>query len=349
LVFLFCNSFVFLRNSKILFLGPTHINLILRFADELFDINPQDCLKIFTADTNESESLDRNTILNYLQEKGTNLVTPYLEHLIFSLEDKTEEFHNTLAILYKDLYMKLHTQLNLTHSEDVVLLIDNNLDVHETSIGLVEARSKLTVFLEISKSYNPQCLLSEFPEDMLHEERALILGKQGSHEKALAIYIFQLHNTDKAEHYCTNLYEEDPENNKIVFLSLFKMFLQSKENFDAALRVLHKHSDKLDPIQAILLIPECVQLNELEEFICTTLKHQSKKKHQLQMLDNLLMSENLQVQRNKMIEENVQCRVTKDKKCGVCGKQVGNSAFARYPNDVAVHLYCRKNWNYTQT
>ena len=25
-----------------------------------------------------------------------------------------------------------------------------------------------------------------------------------------------------------------------------------------------------------------------------------------------------------MIEENVQCRVTKDKKCGVCGKQVGN-------------------------
>jgi len=67
------------------------------------------------------------------------------------------------------------------------------------------------------------------------------------------------------------------------------------------------------------------------------------------MLDNLLMSENLQVQRNKMIEENVQCRVTKDKKCGVCGKQVGNSAFARYPNDVAVHLYCRKNWNYTQT
>lgn len=27
------------------------------------------------------------------------------------------------------------------------------------------------------------------------------------------------------------------------------MFLQSKENFDAALRVLHKHSNKLDPLQ----------------------------------------------------------------------------------------------------
>ena len=37
--------------------------------------------------------------------------------MIFSLEDETEEFHNTLAILYKDLYIKLHTQLNLTHSE----------------------------------------------------------------------------------------------------------------------------------------------------------------------------------------------------------------------------------------
>ena len=68
---------------------------------------------------------------------------------------------------------------------------------------------------------------------MLHEERALILGKQGSHEKALAIYIFQLHNTDKAEHYCTNLYEEDPENNKIVRLIVvyFKSFLFNFSNY----------------------------------------------------------------------------------------------------------------------
>lgn len=47
--------------------------------------------------------------------------------MIFSLEDKTEEFHNTLAILYKDLYMKLHTQLNLTHSEgDVPYILITN-------------------------------------------------------------------------------------------------------------------------------------------------------------------------------------------------------------------------------
>ena len=68
---------------------------------------------------------------------------------------------------------------------------------------------------------------------VLHEERALILGKQGSHEKALAIYIFQLHNTDKAEHYCTNLYDEDPENNKIVRLIVvyFKSFLFNFSNY----------------------------------------------------------------------------------------------------------------------
>ena len=68
---------------------------------------------------------------------------------------------------------------------------------------------------------------------MLHEERALILGKQGSHEKALAIYIFQLHNIDKAEHYCTSLYDEDPENNKTVrlFLVYFKLLLFNFLNY----------------------------------------------------------------------------------------------------------------------
>ena len=44
-----------------------------------------------------------------------------------------------------------------------------------------------------------------------------------------------------------------------------------------------------------MLIPEYAPLNTIEEFVCTTLEHQSKKKHHLQMLDNLLISENLQV------------------------------------------------------
>ena len=50
----------------------------------------------------------------------------------------------------------------------------------------------------------------------LLEERAVILGRQGSHEKALAIYIYKLKNPHKAEEYCVRVSAECPKQNKNV-------------------------------------------------------------------------------------------------------------------------------------
>lgn len=87
---------------------------------------------------------------------------------------------------------------------------------------LGEFRTKLLSFLDVSSSYEPAKLISDFPFDGeapvtpgdaesrlnlslftfcsgLLEERALLLGRMGKHEQALLIYVHILKDTRMAE------------------------------------------------------------------------------------------------------------------------------------------------------
>lgn len=69
-------------------------------------------------------------------------------------------------------------------------------------------RKKLLQFLEQSKQYTAENILSSFPTDSLMEERAIILGRLGKHEQALAIYVRALGDVKKGAGYCQKVYEK---------------------------------------------------------------------------------------------------------------------------------------------
>jgi len=179
----------------------------------------------------------------------------------------------------------------------------------------------------------------------LLEERAVILGRQGSHEKALAIYIYKLKNPHKAEEYCVRVSAECPKQNKNVFLSLFKMHLQvndsaSDANVKNALQVLYKHADKIDALQALTLLPDTTSIAAIQDFVVKKLQEQSIKKRKLEVLKNLSVSNNLQTRMKRIEIDNTSCTITEDLLCFICKKKIGESAFARYPNGVIVHYGC---------
>lgn len=60
---------------------------------------------------------------------------------------------------------------------------------NSTEEELQHIKSKLVTFLETSSHYTPERVILHFPNDTLFEERAIILGKLGIHEQALAIYV----------------------------------------------------------------------------------------------------------------------------------------------------------------
>ncbi len=65
-----------------------------------------------------------------------------------------------------------------------------------------------------------------FPSD-LYEERAILLGKLGQHEKALAIYVIVLGDIEKASRYCKQIYETGgPSGKLVVIYYIFVCFSQ---------------------------------------------------------------------------------------------------------------------------
>lgn len=164
-------------------LGSEHMGLILEFADWVLLSSPEEGLKIFTEDLAEVEALPRPRVLDYLLRSHSNLVIPYLEHVVHTWDDSNPLFHNALIHQYR---------------EKAVL--------EDSSAAFT--KKKLLAFLEKSTCYTPDTVLMNFPTDSLLEERAVILGRLGRHEQALAIYVRALGDIDRAIVYCGKVYEQ---------------------------------------------------------------------------------------------------------------------------------------------
>ncbi|XP_037342949.1 vam6/Vps39-like protein [Pungitius pungitius] len=337
-------------------LGGENLGIIFEFSPWVLKICPEDGLKIFTEDLTEVETLPRDKVLNFLKEGFKELAVPYLEHIVYVWDDKGPEFHNVLIQLYLERVQGLMKQYLNSLPEGVPAVAAGK---EEGDLG--EFRNKLLSFLDISTSYEPARLISDFPFDGLLEERALLLGRMGKHEQALFIYVHILKDTGMAEEYCHSHYSSAVEGNKDVYLSLLRMYLsppgvhclgpikmellEPQANLPAALHVLELHHSKLDTSKAINLLPANTQIREIRVFLESVLEEKAQRKRCNQVLKSLLQAEFLRVQEERIFHQQVKCVITEEKTCRVCRKKIGTSAFARYPNGVVVHYFCCKDRN----
>lgn len=92
-------------------LGNDHRQLIFEFASYVIEKSPEDGLRIFTEDIPEVEQLHRAEVLDYLLKNHKNLVTPYLEHIIFVWNEEKALFHNILIQQYRETYKELRADI----------------------------------------------------------------------------------------------------------------------------------------------------------------------------------------------------------------------------------------------
>ncbi|XP_005158975.1 vam6/Vps39-like protein isoform X2 [Danio rerio] len=337
-------------------LGLENLGIIFEFSPWVLKICPEDGLKIFTEDLTEVETLPRDQVLNFLKEGFKELAIPYLEHIIHMWDETRPEFHNVLIQLYLEKVQGLMKAYLNTLPEGIPAVAAGK---EKGELG--EFRNKLLSFLEVSSSYEPEILISDFPFDGLLEERALLLGRMGKHEQALFIYVHILKDTRMAEEYCHGHYDPATNGNKDVYLSLLRMYLsppdvhflgpikmelcEPQANLQAALNVLQLHHSKLNTTKAINLLPANTQIREIQVFLESVLEEKAGRKRFDQVLKSLLQAEFLRVQEERIFHQQVKCVITDEKTCRVCKKKIGNSAFARYPNGVVVHYFCCKDRN----
>lgn len=156
--------------------------------------------QIFTEDLGEVEVLPRPRVLDFLLRSHNSCVIPYLEHVVHTWKDTNPLFHNALIHQYRE------------------KVINNGPSGQHT-------RKKLLEFLEKSVHYTPDTVLGHFPTDDLLEERAIIIGRLGRHDQALAIYVQVLGDYEKATEYCKKVWEGNSLNSQDV--SSFYVYLKA--------------------------------------------------------------------------------------------------------------------------
>lgn len=323
-------------------LGAEHINLIFKFSDWILKEYPEEGLKIFTEDIEVLEKLPRPKILDFLLREHETLVIPYLEHVIHTWNDTNSLFHDALINRYRDKIAAKNS--NITEEE------------------FQHTKLKLVSFLEKSVHYTPERVLLHFPTDSLFEERAIVLGKLGRHEQALAIYVLILGDVERAIRYCENVCASPSDKNQDVYVILMRILMKPEEgsslngplanvprhpktsvaDLETALNILEKHADQISPLKALSVLPDSVPLSRLKHFLESALDGQLTLKRRMQILKGLLYAEHTQVQDLKQFHESKSVIINDYNVCPVCKKRFGNqSAFVRYPNGDIVHYSCK--------
>lgn len=295
------------------------MGLILEFADWVLKESPEEGLKIFIEDLTEVEALPRPRVLDYLLRSHSNLVILYLEHVVHTWADKNPLFHNALIHQYREKILN-----------------------EEPASPYV--RKKLLELLETSTCYTPETVLMNFPTDNLLEERAVILGRLGRHEQAVAIYVRALGDVQRAVTYCSKIYEQGGPGSQDVYVSLIKLIIYpdssplslpgvvlspktSEPDLEKALVILEEHADRVNPLTALAILPDNVQVSRIQKFLQVALHSQMVERRRVQLLRGLLYAEHLQCQEMRLHLQSQSILVTELNICPVCKKRFGNQRF----------------------
>ncbi|KFB35035.1 AGAP002498-PA-like protein [Anopheles sinensis] len=326
-------------------LGSEFKQLIFEFSGWVLQKHPDDGLKVFIEEIPEVKNLPRAEVLDYLLKDHKTLVIRYLEHIINVWNEQKALFHNILIQQYRE----------------KLLTFKNNTDAERSPQKKAErdiVNEKLLNFLRKSKYYHAEKVLGEFPYTDMFEERAIILGRLGKHEKALAIFVQILGDFEKGLAYCDDVYDADDAQNCDVYVTLMKIILTPPSappysdvplhprcqtpDHDMVLSILEKHAEKINPYAALQILPDTIPLVRIKHFLENALKYYLEKKQRAQVLKGLYYAEHLQIMEQKMLCESKHFLVTDLSVCAVCKKKFSNqSAFVRLPEGSIVHFSCQ--------
>lgn len=134
-------------------LPPEMIDLILEFAEWPVRTRPQLGMEIFLADTENAETLQRDKVLEFLQNIDAKLAIRYLEHVIRELNEMSPDLHQRLLSLYLD-------RLKQWKGGDT-----SGQQEFESEEEWRDCREKFLDMLKDSEQYSPAKMLDRLPRE----------------------------------------------------------------------------------------------------------------------------------------------------------------------------------------
>ncbi|OQE28575.1 hypothetical protein PENSTE_c003G10150 [Penicillium steckii] len=302
-------------------LPPDQIDLILEFSDWPMRTQPELGMEIFLAETENAETLPRQRVLSFLEGIDAKLAIQYLEHVIQEWNDLTPDLHQRLVVLYLD---------QITANKD----------------GEDQYGHKFLSMLKDSEQYSPAKTLDRLDRDdpNFYEARAILFSKMGQHRQVLEIYVFKLHDHDKAEEYCNHVHlSEEQSQEDTIYLTLLSLYLTPPHGHEPqngpALAVLAKHGSRLPADSALNLIPAGLPVQDLEFYFKGRMRAANSVFNEARIVAQLRKARDMQIQSRLALGDGVvgggtrarHVTVTEERICGVCHKRLGGSVINVFP------------------
>ncbi|OJD18317.1 hypothetical protein AJ78_01630 [Emergomyces pasteurianus Ep9510] len=344
-------------------LPPEMIDLILEFAEWPVRTRPQLGMEIFLADTENAETLQRDKVLEFLQNIDAKLSIRYLEHVIGELNEMSPDLHQRLLSLYLDRLKRWGGGHISGHQE------------FESEEEWIHCKEKFLDMLKDSEQYSPARILDRLPRDVdpeFFEARAIIFSKMGQHRQALEIYVFKLENPDKAEEYCNYIHRNEEtrttdttttqrvsptdseDGHPSIYHTLLSLYLSPPHNYKPqygpAIEILARHGSRLPAGSTLELIPETFPVHELEFYFRGRMRAANSIGNEGRIVAALRKVQNVAVQANLQLGEDIMkgsnkgrnrfVTISEERVCGLCHKRLGGSVISVFPNNTVVHLGC---------
>lgn len=264
-------------------------------------------------------------------------LTKYLEYLIYEQHYNKEAYHTHLASIYVTNVIKLMSE---------TIVIKDELE---------QARKKLQDLLEHSNFYRIASILQKISKYPLYYEHAIIYGKMDQHERALKILVYKLKDFQHAERYCDIVSKSKPAHfRKSLFFTLLKVYLHSQPEDEVrpehllipGIKFLNNHCKEFDYFQVLKIIPDDLSIDLIQTFISNALRQNLYNERLTKIECNLSKQDYLNAKARIIDYQDIgPIKILEGRFCHFCKKPFTEPTFARYPNNIHVHLHCSKDKN----
>lgn len=353
-------------------LGPEWWESVIRkYSEWVILANPVDSYKVFTVQRNKENQLPAIEVLVHLktvsnQFQGPNakaqqrhLITKYLEHQIFTMQNEEEDLHNELVFCYFREVFALKDELQGASNASSINKSNRSgpgganpassqyvvAGSEPGALGL--ARARLLKFLNESNFYSPPKInAARFPldENAMFEEKAVLFAKDGQHSAALKIIINQMKEPSRAEEYCSQYYNQ--KGGSEVYLDLFKVLIEpqidpddTELNLNAAVDLLTRHANQIDVGVALELLPPKTKLVRLEPFFQSIIRSRNQQLRENQVVLNICKTESMRITSEHYKLRNQSVKILPETLCGQCRNKIGEAVFVLFEGKV-VHYRC---------
>lgn len=285
-------------------LPPEMIELILQYAEWPLRKDPELGMEIFTADTENAETLPRQDVLRFLQRIDRNLAVRYLEHIIQELNDTTPDFHQKLVNIYiETLRAEVFTdnaERDKWQEKTLAFLKTGKYQPYKV-LGLLPKDGRLSCFANIPRyslilSQSQGCTKQEpsFLATWASTSKlwTSMFSNSKTHKKPKSGVLFNSPAfacyTDNRHRYCNQIYLNENLDTKqtaqagrtpavdpddappSIYHTLLSLYLSPppphNPQWGPALNILAKHGARMPASSTLNLIPETLPIKELESY-----------------------------------------------------------------------------------